>query len=242
MIVVAGFIAEEDQWVRFDKEWRALLASKGLDFFKMQWFEKHKGPFRNWTATERRAFLNALLGIIRRRANLAIISGLALRDYDEIMSGPAKGLAGSAYATAANGCLLLARDWAVEYGRDSVAHVFDRGHVNSGDLLESFVRDPAREQINKLLRVSSVTLGDEIDRTPLQAADLIAYESWKHLENEYSSGKKRPRRYPFDVFMDMPNRTRMHDRAGLERLRASYFRRASLPRSQRPRMRAIIKP
>src|SRR5260370_35837253 len=89
-IAVAGFIAEEDQWIRFDKEWRAVLASKGVDFFKMQWFEKHKGPFKNWTATERREFLNALLGIIRRRANLAIISGLSLRDYDEIMSGPAK--------------------------------------------------------------------------------------------------------------------------------------------------------
>lgn len=66
-MVVAGCVAEVDQWVHFEREWLEALAPLDTNIFHTNEFENRNPPFDKLTSREADDLFDKLVGIICRR-------------------------------------------------------------------------------------------------------------------------------------------------------------------------------
>lgn len=88
--VVAGCVFNVDQLPYLEGEWQALLGRYGLSHFHTKDYVHSQGEFVSWKANEplRREFLQRLIGIIARRANISISIVADSREYNEYVRTP----------------------------------------------------------------------------------------------------------------------------------------------------------
>jgi hypothetical protein len=135
--VLAGFLATESQWNRFEREWTRVLTAEGVTALHMREFAHFRGEFRAWRGAEdRRAnFLQALGTVIKRHVRRSFSVGVRLADYRAVAStyqlaeqGP------SLYAICAG---LIARDirqWLTQrHLEDPTLLVFERGDTGQDE-------------------------------------------------------------------------------------------------------------
>jgi hypothetical protein len=173
--VVAGFVSDAREWEEFDRNWRARLSQDRLTYFHMQKFAQSSGPFKGWDKQEaRRQELMADL--------LGLISGHAYRKFGVVV--PRAGLEAlqlnpemphHAEAIATSNVIAMVEEWKhrEKYHR-ATRYVFEQG-----DRAESTIRETAQ-------RITGLNPAFEYKReypekgivafTPLQAADIFAYE------------------------------------------------------------------
>jgi len=62
-VVVAGAIADVDNWDLLDKEWKTVLRAFNVSELHMVHFSHYKGDFKGWDERKRRSFLGKLCSI-----------------------------------------------------------------------------------------------------------------------------------------------------------------------------------
>jgi hypothetical protein len=62
IVVVAGFVASNEQWFRFEREWKQLLESEGLVSFHMTDFMRN-----DWSVERKQRLLNRLTALLSAR-------------------------------------------------------------------------------------------------------------------------------------------------------------------------------
>jgi hypothetical protein len=84
VVSVAGFVAEEAQWIHFEQNWQQTLDDFGAKALHMRNFAHSRGEFCRWRNDERRRieFLRRLIGIIRLRASHSFAISIWIRDYN----------------------------------------------------------------------------------------------------------------------------------------------------------------
>jgi hypothetical protein len=226
-LVVAGLIGAVRDWCWFEEEWKMVLASEGVTGpFHMQHLEKDRKAFRGWEKRHRERLLGRLLAIIKNRACLGVASAVSMEDYNSIITpGDLRNQIGSAYTLCVQGVLWCAGRWAQRTGRfDEISYVLDAGHRNSEEAREAHDKTRTNEQTVAEYRVGPLAF-DTDDRTaPLQAADLVAYETWKHLTGKSEEPNRRVR-YTFAQLLKLPYENRLFDRQPLQEMRDQYARR-----------------
>jgi hypothetical protein len=177
-LVVAGFISSADDWEKFDAMWKARLAADGIDHFHMVDFAHFKGQFEGWTEERRQSILGDLVDIIHAHAyrkfgsivvnkNLSLVSE-SLRDEFRLR----------AYSLAGRTCAARVRQW-VQFERIAapIAYVFEEGDLGKGDLVTRFIGDDLSAPIFKPKKDRESPDGTVVHGfSPLQAADILAYE------------------------------------------------------------------
>jgi hypothetical protein len=173
--VLAGFVSGAREWEEFDVRWRARLSQDGLTYFHMHRFAQSIKPFDGWQKQEgrRRELLSDLLEIVaefafRKFGVVVPLSGLhALKLNPELPH--------HAEAVAVSNILGMVEQWKNrEKFHRAVRYVFEQG-----DAGENTIRETAR-------KITDVAPSFEFKKdspeksivafTPLQAADLWAYE------------------------------------------------------------------
>ena len=179
--VVAGFISTADEWIAFDRAWRARIGQDDLGDFRMSAFHAHRGPFTDeskWTRSTRDALIGDLIEIIIKHAFRKFggavphptLSGMRpdVREVNRI----------TAYSLAGRMCAAEVSEWAKAEGfHRPIEYVFENGDKGKGKLIERFPIDDFPAPIFK-------PKYDAFDRngvlipgfTPLQAADIYAWE------------------------------------------------------------------
>jgi hypothetical protein len=181
-LTVAGWLSTELQWKKFQKEWDDALQDAGLTYFHMTDYENRQGSYKHWTNPKREAVLKTLHKIIRKRAIIPVSASVPIQLYKDIRQNYAK--PNSPYIFCVHQCLLQLEVWARE-NRDNrnVKYVFERGSGFGNDLsglFQHLMKDPIKKH---RFRLASWQFGDKRMLTPLQAADLLAYESNKEMLN-----------------------------------------------------------
>lgn len=176
-MVVAGFVADIDQWGKFNEEWNEVLCSYGGGSFHAKVFDDARrghGPYSKWQDSKRRQFFERLLGIIIRRTERSIGTVLQKPAYEAVIQPIAQlnGYFGTPYVFCCFNCLHQTREWRAQYHPDvPVRYVFDEGHANQGQLTN------AANMLKKHDRfMVDLTTDDDRKLAPLQAADLLAFE------------------------------------------------------------------
>lgn len=218
ILVVAGFLSTDAQWLLFEREWRAVLDNFGLRAFHMQHFATRKGEFRGMDEPVRKRLLDGLLGIIRNRTMLGFASAVHLAAFNELFKGNERIATGSPYNLCALSCNLHVGEWAKSnYQIEPIAFFYDMGNRHGGEVFDTF-RDEKKDGANVEYRLGSLTFEDDEILVPLQAADIAAYELWKWLDEHYAE-KTRHGRYPLQEIFKKPWKIREWDTDVLTELR-----------------------
>jgi hypothetical protein len=216
-IVVAGFGSSIEQWDRFDEEWSAVREEYGAPPFKAKEFDDARrgfGFYSEWPKPKRESYLNRLLGIIRRRTFKSFGTVLEKVAYDQaIAPNPQRrNFFYTPYSFAAVNCVFGACDWRnAMHPLTPMLFYFDEGHCNEGELLKV-----AKEALIGADRmIQDVQSGDDVKLSPLQAADLLAFELCSEKRN-VDAKKTRWTRYPLLELSELPHDWVLVDTAGLD--------------------------
>lgn len=173
-VVVAGYISTVDQWIRFDMDWKQILARYGIKCFHMKDFVHSRGEFESWKGKEeqRKWFLQSLIGITRVRVLHSFAESVLIHEWEQVNKKYM--LAESwltPYALCGRSCTASVNKWMNQSPRKAqpVHFVFDDGAKHKGELIKRMERDGC----------PLPTFGKREDYSPLQAADLVA---WEHLK------------------------------------------------------------
>jgi hypothetical protein len=222
VLVVGGFVASFEQWMKFEREWDLALKEAGiLGYFRMAEFAHSTGQFSEWKGKEekRRRFIEKLTTIIRIRARRSIGLALLLDDYNIVNKnyllserlGHPFPLAG---VTAVN----IVGKWAADASvKTPILVTFEQGDSHSGELIEQMGK-----HYNRL-----PNFGTKTQYNPLQAADFAAWELRK-LAVEYLKIKDEPpevkltQRWTYEELAKIPHDHRILKRESFEGLCADF--------------------
>lgn len=186
-LVVVGVLSTERRWLRFEREWGAVLKRFGVPYLHMKEFAHSVGPFAAFKGDEpRRAeFLGALVKAMKRNINKAFQYRLVPGAYGDLdREFELSETWGGPYAFTTSVTVNQTQFWFEEkYPKHQLAHVVEKG-------------DPGQEDLYRLspLDDNPVTIRPKIDKRtgewfkPFQAADFFAYEArlniGRHLAGE----------------------------------------------------------
>jgi hypothetical protein len=181
-ISVAGYLSTPEKWLAFEQEWQAAKDAYGLEFFHMTDFVARQEEYADWSDAERGERLANLIAIINRNVIASVGFALPVRDYYSIFSKTAKRYVGGPYGLAALSCFMDASKAIRSQLPDArIAYVFERGVKGKGQVMKVFDRVCDDFEVRESNRLASLTYEDKRDFSPLEAADILAYELYRHL-------------------------------------------------------------
>lgn len=205
-VVLAGYVSTADRWEAFDHQWKAALSKYGIEFFHMADFAQGQEQFRGWSENRRRECLKQLHDIICDNAIGSVGYGLSRAAYDAIVCAKADDFMGGPYGLLASLLLIdfsaLLRLLGV---RTLVAYRFESGADGIGQVATIFGRNlesPGHSEFHRLM-----SFGTENKRkfTPLQAADILAYELYEQLPRQLGIDPRPRRPFPLPSLARVPH-------------------------------------
>ncbi|MGH9688912.1 MAG: hypothetical protein ACRD5K_17670 [Candidatus Acidiferrales bacterium] len=185
-VIVAGFIASEEQWLLFEKEWKAILAPLSIDLFHMADFENCKV----WPKEFKMRVVEQLVSTIVGRCRYHISEVVLMDDYRRINDLYAfQEVIGTPYALAGRTVAKCINQWKKNYTKpsDKLLVFFEDGTKHKGDFMDAMERDgvPCPQFLGK-------------GASPLQAADLLAWEILNTIRTDDTKRLKRFKHHPGD--------------------------------------------
>jgi hypothetical protein len=170
-VVVAGFVASDDQWRQFERNWNDTLSQFGISLFHMKEFAHSTGEFSRFKGNkaDREWFLRQLLSHINLRVRHSCGHAVLMDDFRDVNSRYAfEAFDITPYSLCGRTCLASVANWAQRWGipEDQIRYVFEDGSKGKGTLEQRILRDKSITPVFKTKPPS----------VPLQAADLFAYE------------------------------------------------------------------
>lgn len=208
-LVVAGFVASDEQWREFEREWKEVLAAEGVSCFHVKEFAHSRGEFKPWKDDEarRKHFLYRLAGIIRRRVRTSFADAVILQDFREVN---AKYLLqeyiGNPYPLCARTCVAKCNRWAQSRGyTDPVRYMFEDGAKHKGEFMKAMKRD----------QIPPPVFGTKGEYVAFQAADFVAWENLK-VHAQVEANTLQSFRDSFEALYSIPNEWGVYTAEDLE--------------------------
>jgi len=199
--VMGGFISDKEGCRALGESWREILDRYGIECFHMTDFENREKGFKHLSDFQRRSLLNELLATIRKNVRAGIAGAVPVVLYDKIIPPSLKGKIDDPLTIAFRLCLLLSHAWAKECSSvdDALAHMVEsrQGVGRLSDAFHEWQRSGGRLRFKYKLESLNI-FKKKVEA--LQAADLMAYESWKEMVN--SQEKKFNVRYPLKTLIE----------------------------------------
>lgn len=183
IVVVAGFLADDQQWDRFNDTWLDILRRYSLPYFHMAAFEAGRQQYEGMTDSDRATLLDQLLRTISVRQRVPVASGVVTSDYDSVLTDWEKRRYGKPYSFASQIAWMGIRVWADQRGYDEpIPFVFEDGTLHKGQVMWAFDKTETRPTLRRLYRLHSLKWGDKTSFPPLQAADILAYTVYRVMD------------------------------------------------------------
>lgn len=220
-LLVAGFVASVSDWLDFDAAWYARLGEDGLPYFHMQEFAQSDGIFsEGWKGDEsrRRSLLGDLYKIIHSHVYRKFGSAVLNPELNRTLSAKAQQEFNlSAYGLAGRGVVENVMQWIASEGIQPAEFVFEKGDLNHGHLVNLLTEEGLPVPSFKPKRNTPTKYGLTIPGfSPLQAADILAYEYRLVLERDAAS----PTRWGYEQFDKMPGEIRKYSLENLRTIKA----------------------
>jgi hypothetical protein len=225
---VGGWLATVEQWAQFICAWREMLDAAPFQqgvkrIYHATELESRMGIYSGWTETQKRDFQDIAYSLIERYPFMAISSSVIKDDWKALriqLRSTIEGHPANFYIHSVLDVLDSVRKWAkAENYSGPIHYVFELGTIGQTQvqkLLKEIHNDPHRKQLYRMENWSFA--GKEV--LPLHAADIWAYESYKHMMNQVLGGPPRNIRYPLVRLFrnEYKPYNKYWDREALERL------------------------
>jgi len=182
---MAALLSSAEEWAIFDQEWRERLAKDGLPYFHMNPFAHAtthpQKPFdKTWIGQEgrRKALMKDLLGIIHSHAWHKFCCILPMNVLD-VMSLDSRRYYYPSLIAFAGGLLWTDIErWRLrERFQNQARMVFEQGDEGTGTVIDAFIKATGRTP--SFEHKKDIPEKGIVGFTPLQAADILAYEVQK---------------------------------------------------------------
>jgi hypothetical protein len=204
VVTVAGCASSEKKWPKFEREWRVALRAEGITIFHMKDFAHSTGEFKGWRNDEprRRRFIASLQKVILARTSRRFSATVLLEHYRTVDRQFAfHERVGQPFTVAAQFAMTQVHQWMEDnHPRDGMLYAFEDGDSDKAEL---------RRMTTELrwLEVEPIFIKKKADAgVPLQAADFVAYEHAKLLNDYLKSGKTSIRRSALPLLPRMKDR------------------------------------
>src|SRR5882762_4956327 len=145
-VVVAGFVASDEQWQHFERNWNDTLKQFGVPMFHMKEFAHSVGAFSKFKRNreDREWLLRQLLSHIKLRVRHSCGHAVIMDDFRKVNSFYAlESINITPYSLCGRTCLASVSDWARRWGiaEDQIRYVFEDGSRGKGTLEQRILRD-----------------------------------------------------------------------------------------------------
>lgn len=224
---VAGFVAGAGRWSRFEHHWNKELDRYDVDAFHMTDFECREGEFRDkdWTNEERTEFIRQLAHHIKNTVAVGVGYSVIVDDFRAVFCPQAtpREVVKWAYVVLFTACLTqLVKVMVPPLRGQRIGLVCEEREGVEGVTVDHVQRlKRGLRDWEKAFEGTPVFVPKGRFR-PLEAADILAYEGYKHVTNQFLQDEAlRPVRKMFTSL----ERT--------QRLFMGYFKRHQLEESRR---------
>jgi uncharacterized protein DUF3800 len=192
VVVVAGYLATVEMWSRFNRRWSTLLAQYGIAGLHRVDLENFSGEFKEWEPTRRTEFIKKAHAIIKHCTYSGFGVALVKSDFEAVCPESNPYRTYGLFGWCAYGCLAAIKLWCDHKNiTEPIQFVFEAGTTGQDQfdqLLGVIYRNPA---IRKNDRIGGWSFQGK-SLLPLQAADVVAYEYFKFMRNEFVDKGSRP--------------------------------------------------
>lgn len=189
-MVLAGYIATNNQWAQFEHEWKQAISEFGLPYFHMSEYAAKRPPYDTWTNQQREIRFARLVEIINANTTCSIGVTLPRLEYAVAMGEISKVVPAKEYGFSFNFIILMARFALAMKGhiKPQIAYVLDRGMQHSGEIISimdklGYVMDRVSPNHENVLGYLSARTENKERFVPLQAADILAYQLYRFGAN-----------------------------------------------------------
>ena len=190
--VVAGYVGYSDQWGMFAAKWKELLDQSGIKVSHRSDMECFHGEFASWTPDKRTDFVKKADKIIQKRTSMPVGSAVIKSDFEEMVPTRLEKHIGGHFGWCVTEAVALTNSWANKINHKGPIHwVFEAGTTGQPRVNEMLSRLYANTDWRKRFRIKSWSFGDK-SLLPLQAADFVAYEAYKQIQNQILDAGKYP--------------------------------------------------
>jgi hypothetical protein len=202
VVLVAGLFGTEGHLDGLDRSWikhieRPLDGAKApLTRFHMADCQASTGEFAGWSRTETDYFCHQLRVAIINSGVSAYCSACIRKAFDEFVTGDLRAILGNAEVFCIRNCFNHTVTWAKENTFDpKMAFIFDnRPSLVQRDAKVAFhVFQILTPQPN----IVDVAFLSSYDIRPLQAADMLAWEFYQHVNSIFLKGSNESQREQF---------------------------------------------
>lgn len=186
---IGGWVATEAAWNTFCGKWSKVLASEGVSAFHMNPFEQGEGDFTGWSKERKHRFLGKLIRVIQKCRIQAVGSALVTEEYAALSQADRIWMTHDRpdipYYLPFQHCIVEAAHRADRLpNSEKIDFIFDRQEQFGEHALEIFNAMSIRQDWDNHIRLGTISFSAKTDFVPLQAADLMVHECYKHLENK----------------------------------------------------------
>jgi hypothetical protein len=188
-IVVAGYLGRPEAWRDWTEKWTAALGSTKV--YHAVDAQNLTGEFEGWTSAEVGELVKKLLPITAGAEIAATAVAMDLRVFETAMKGrdDLKKLFGTPYIACLQWAMQAILNMAANVrNSEAIAFIHENNNFHT-QAYECF--SWIKENTNRGDNVISLTFGGKKEYVPLQAADILAYESNKRLR-KLDAPERRP--------------------------------------------------
>ena len=180
-LTIGGYLGDLDGWQYFEAKWGELLSKYEIPWLHMKEFKKENATFAHLKADPVREgeFMAAAAQIIRESARGHVATTVLLDDFRAFNA--AQGLDLDPYALAIYGCLFQLRSYHPNDEIEIIIDTFDKSLSRTAKALE-YAKSDTQDGLRPDLFIPVPLQKEDSWRTvlPLQAADLMAWETRKY--------------------------------------------------------------
>jgi len=187
---VAAYFAHDKSWKKFTLKWRAALWSFGVDEFHMNDYAQRHGAFEGWSDAKQLALAKKIFGLIPEHTSYGASVAMVHADFNEMRDSypHIKEALGTPYTCCFQWLITLVirklpmpfKDWRVSCIHEDNDYKDEAIHA----------WDWAKSEIDLASRLGTLTFAPKKDFVPLQAADVLAWETQKRLADPGRAERK----------------------------------------------------
>jgi hypothetical protein len=184
--VAACYVGDCEQWKCLERDWENARKAEGFKVFGMADVLGGNGEYRTWPDDKRDRLIRRLITVARIRARIGYSYSVIKSEYDAEITDKLREKVGKFHYTfMVRNCLNALRKWRSENQiTGPMQYVFDRMGKGKGEIeavLDELVRDGDAEQFG--IDKGGYSFQSKEGLAPLQAVDILAHESYRHMRH-----------------------------------------------------------
>lgn len=172
-LTMAGYVADEHKWAKFEKCWQEILTREHIRCFHMTDFASCHGEFEGWKEKPelRKRFIADLQECARKFTNKRFSATVVVSDYNAVNEKYVlEEVFGRPYSFCGISCVEHVRTWAKNRRHvRELMFAFEDGDKDKGNF-----KTICRERFRPAIKAAFLPKADHV---PFQAADLAAWKT-----------------------------------------------------------------